>query len=177
MGMEDPVACSNVMDSQQFVMISKAYSNGISVWKVGPRITKEFGTVCNFNSEKSFRTAGTFVKKFVPKHYVTTLTVADDLTYTESIAFERRTVMKNFSETTNIFLPKVSSVKYCSTLLFVPNAIKRNYITGVELCPAQKFVVVEEISDLGVCGAKVCREKLPVNGDINGHQLLINGEV
>ena len=173
-----PVDQLNKMHPQQFVLISKAYSDGISLQKDGPQMTKEFSSECILDGSKTFRTAACFVPKLVAKHFVTTLTVGDELTYYESIAFERRTVLQNFSETTNIFIPKDKINKYCSSLLFEPDATKRHFIAGIELLPAQKFVVRNEAIDYdGEVDATECGERSAINGDINVCQEIINGEM
>lgn len=172
-----PVELLDDMHPQQFVMISKAYSDGISVRKDGPQITKEALSYCKYDAERSYRTEATFTPKLVPKHFVTTLIVADELTYYESIVFERRTVLKNFSETTNVFLPKAVKHIYYSGLLFDPNATTRSYIAGVELCPVQKCVVMKEINHVEVSDPVECVNKKAVNGDINGCEQLTNGEM
>ena len=176
---KQPVELLDNMHPQQFVMISKAYSDGISLRKDGPQIKREFYSDCILDAEKSYRTAATFTSKLVPKHFVTTLTVADELIYYESIAFERRTVLKNFSETTNIFLPKEVNRRYYSGLLFNPNATTQSYIAGIELCPAQKCVVTtEELNYMEKSDPVECGGKKTMNGDIDtSEKRLINGEI
>lgn len=164
------------MYPQQFALISKAYTEEISLQKDGSQITREFTSECTYNEDRTFQTVGTFIPKLVPKHFVTTLTVADELVYYESIAFERRTVLKNYSETTNIFLPKEKTYKYRSSLVFQPNHVKKYYKVGTELLPAQKYDATEELNHLESGAPSGCGDKCAVNGDINGYPQLINGE-
>lgn len=172
-----PVELLDVMHPQQFVMISKNYSDGISLRKDGPQITKETLSYCKYDDERSYRTEATFTPKLVPKHFVTTLIVGDELTYYESILLERRTMLKKFSETTNIFLPKEVKHIYYSGLLFDPNATTRNYIAGVELYPVQKCIVMKEINHVEMSDSVECVSKKAVNGDMNGYEQLTNGKM
>lgn len=166
------------MHPQQFVLIPTAFSDGVSLQKEGPQLTKEFNSEFILLDDKTYRTEATFVPKLVAKHFVTTLTVGDELTYYESIAFERKTVMTSYSETTNIFIPKDRMTVYCSSVFFEPNATKRLYITGAELLPAQKIVVTEEtLEGTDASDATECFEKGAVNGDINDNQQIVNGEM
>lgn len=165
------------MPPSEFVLISKAFSDGLSLQKDGPLVTKEYSSKCILEGGNSFVTAASFVSKLVPKHFVTTLKVDDELTYFESVSFERRTVMQNFSETINVF-SKDTVNTFCSNLFYEPNTTKKIYIAGIELLPAQKCCVVigegglNHDSDATQCGEK----SGAMNGDISGCQL-INGEV
>lgn len=161
----------------QFIMISKAYSDGISLRNDGPQISRETLSYCKYDDERSYRTEATFTPKLVPKHFVTTLIVGDELTYYESILLERRTLLKKFSETTNVFLPKVVKHIYYSGLLFDPNATTRSYIAGVELYPTQKCVAMKEFNHVEMNDSVECVNKKAVNGDINGCEQLTNGEM
>lgn len=172
---ERPVGRTDAMQTKQFVMISKAFSDGVSLQKDGPLLTREYSNECILDAGRSYRTEASFIPKLVAKHFITTLTVDEELTYYECIAFERRTVMKKFSETTNIF-PKDKVSRYCSHLVFDPDTTTRRYIAGIELLPAQKYVVTGEELEDEVSDATDCTGKNTMNGDIDDCQLL-NGEM
>lgn len=177
-GIEEPVDLRHKMHHKDFVAIPITFSDGITLRKEGPRLTKEFNSECILLDDKTFRTKASFVPKLVAKHYVTSLIVGDELTFYESITFERKTVMTNYSETTNIFIPRDKVHSYCSSVLFEPDATKRLYITGAELLPAQKVIVTEEMLDYSnASDATEFVEKGTVNGDINYGQQIINGDM
>lgn len=157
-------------------MISRAFSDGVSLRKDGPQLTKAFSSELVMDAGMSYVAAAEFISKWVAKHFVTTLTVDDELTYMECVVFGRQTVMQKFSETISVF-PKDKANRYCSNLLYEPNATNMRYVAGIDLLPAQKFVVREkELDDInGEGDATEIKEKSSMNGEMNGSQL-INGE-
>lgn len=165
------VIVSSVDNRGPFIMIPRSYSDGLSIVKEGPVITRAFSSERRFDCGRSFRTGAKFVSKLVPKRFVTTLTVDDHLTrYCECIAFQRRTVTKQYSETTNIFLPKEADASsYRSTLRFDPDATTLYYSASLEVLPARRASAVDECPD-----ATDWVEKSVTNGEV--HQQL-NGEI
>ncbi|XP_054718734.1 uncharacterized protein LOC129228116 [Uloborus diversus] len=147
-------------------MIPKAYLESVSLRKEGARLTSEFRSTCRYNNEKSYLSSALFVPKMVARHFVTVLTVDEGITYYESVEFERKTVVSQYSETVNQFPKEKGKECYRTSLRFDPNWTCRHYVTGIELIPVQRLAVAAE-SDVE---KKITETKL-TNGDVYEEEL------